>query len=339
MDQDLVVQRLLNGLMFLVGALVVGAFAFWLVGWVCRRSKAPGGLTVLAQLLTPVALFYAGSLYLDRAGMVATAQVESKDENISYASRIPGDWSRSFWATVRFDSPEGPTQAVLWLDEATFDALRPGTSLDVRYVAWFPHIARPSAESTRSLVPWRWLARAAVVAALGGLVWVLLRRRSPVSMGLIYFAAVAGGVVWWVFPTPWETPLEAPVLTGTAEVRAVRTVTESFVSGRSTGTIEAPQPWHLVELHFVPDGRDQPVVALDGVDVGSVPALTAGSRVPITYSARSPRDVRMAGARTYRWREWMELAEYVLALVGVVVGFVLMRQLAGFWWRKLTQPD
>ena len=323
--------------MFLGGALVVGAFAFWLVGWVCRRANLPGGLTVLAQLLTPVALFYAGSLYLDRAGMVAAAQVESKDERISYSSRIPGDWNRSFWATVRFALPEGPTPAVLWLDEATFDALRPGTSLDVRYVAWFPHIARPAAESTRSLVPWRWLGRGAVAAALGVLVWVTLRRRSPLLMGLVYFAAVAAGVVWWVFPTPWETPLEAPILTTMAEVRGVRTETRSFVSGESS--IDAPQPWDVVELHFVPEGRDQPVVAVDGVDVGSVPGLAVGARFPVSYNANDPRDARLSGARTYKWREWMQLAEEVMALVGVVAGFVVLRKLAGFWWRKLTRPD
>ncbi len=337
MDQDLVMNRLVSGLIALAVALVLGAIATWLVGVVCRRMKLPGGLVVLAQLLTPVALVYAASLYLDAAGVVAPSQVASKDESITYSSRIPGGWNRFFWATVRFASPEGPTEAMLWLDEASFDALSPGTALDVRFVSWFPHIARPASESTRSLVPWRWLVPAAAAIGAGVALWLLLRRRAPGMMALTFFVAIAGGVVWWVFPTPWDTPPVAPLVTTMAEVRGVRTVTRSFVSGRSTGPVEAPQPWEVVELHFVPDGRSQVVVAVDGVDVGSVPGLTVGARVLVSYNASDPRNARLPGTRTYRWREWLELGEYVVAGIVVVIGFVLLGKLASFWWRKLTQ--
>ena len=337
MEPDLVTQRLLSGLMFLGGALVVGALATWLVGWFCRRAHLPGGLVTVAQLLTPVALFYAGSLYLDTAGVVAPAQVESKDENISYNSKIPGDWTRSFWATVRFATAEGPTQAVLWLDEAMYDGLRPGAALDVRYVTWFPHIARPASESTRSLVPWRWLAVAGAVGGIGVALWLLLRRRSPLLMGVAFVAALAGAAVWLIYPTPWLPPLAEPVVTTMAEVRGVHAVTRSLMSGRSGGRREAPQPYDVVELHFVPPGRDQVVVAIDSVDVGSVPGLTVGARFPVSYNAGNPREARLPGARTYRWREWVELGTSVLAVIGILVGFVLLQKLASFWWRKLMQ--
>ncbi len=337
MDPDLVVQRLVSGLVFLGGAIVAGAVAAWLVGGLCRRAGLGNGLTVLAQVLTPVALFYAGSLYLDTAGVVAAAQVQSKDESISYSSRIPGDWNRSFWATVGFTSADGPTQAVLWLDEATFDGLRPGAALDVRYVTWFPHIARPASDSTRSLVPWRLLAPAGLVLAAGATLWLLLRRRAPVLMGLTFFAAIAGSVVWWVFPTPWETPLEEPVVTAQAEVRGVRTETRSFLSGRTTGAVEAPQPWDVVELNFVPEGRDQPVVAVDSVDVGSVPTLKLGSRVAVRYNAGNPRDARLPGTRTYRWREWLELGKYLALVVVMLGGVLLLSRLAGMWWMRVKR--
>ncbi len=338
MDPDLVMQRLVAGLVFLGGAVVAGAVAIWLVGWLCRRLRLGNGLTLLAQLLMPVALFYAGSLYLDTAGVVAAAQVESKDESITYSSRIPGDWNRSFWATVRFASTDGPTQAVLWLDESTFDALRAGAALDVRYVPWFPLIARPAADSTRSLVPWRWLAPAGMVVCLGVALWVVLRRRAPAMMGIVFFAAIAGSVVWWVFPTPWVTPLEEPIVTTQAEVRDVHTATRAFVSGRG-GRVDAPQPWHVVEVSFVPEGRDQPVLAVDSVDVGSVPTPTVGSRVAVRYNPRHPRDARLDGAHTWRWREWLALAKNIVLIVVLIGGFILLTRLAGFWWRKLTQPN
>ncbi len=336
MDQDLVVQRVLNGLVFLAVAGAVGWLATWLVGWFCRRSHVPAGLTLLAQVLTPVALFYLGSLYLDAAGLVATAQVESKDERISFHTSGAAGWNRSYWATVRFTTEEGPTQALLWLDEASFDALRPGTALDVRFVSWFPHIARRADESTRSLVPWRWVVRAGVAGGLGLALWLLvLRRRSPFIKGVAIFGAIGAAVLWLVLPEPWLPDLEAPVLTAQAEVVRTQTVTRSFLDGRRSH-VEAPQPWEMVELRFVPEGRDQPVSAIDGVDVGSMPGIAVGARLPVRYNPENPRDARLSGTRTYRWREWLQLVWLAGTLVVVVGGFILLGRLASFWWRKLT---
>lgn len=336
MESDLVVQRLANGAMFLVAALLLGLFSTWLVGHVCRAARLTSGLVVLAQLMTPVALFYGGSFVFDRVGAVAAATVESKEERINYQTRIPGSWSRSYWATVRFPTSEGPTPAVLWLDEATFDRLRTGAALDVRYASWFPHIARPASQSTLALVPWGWLTRALVVAGVAVGMWLGLRRR-PLLMGVSFFLAIAAGVVWWVFPTPWEPRLAEPTRTAEAEVRSVRDVTRAFLSSRTTGAIDAPQPWQLVELRFVPEGRDEAVTALDGVDEGSVVGLEVGARVPVTYSARTPRDARLAGTRTYRWREWQALGEYVLLIAAVWVGVTLAARLAAAWWRGLIR--
>ena len=93
----------------------------------------------------------------------------------------------------------------------------------------------------------------------------------------------------------------------------------------------------MFELHFIPDGRDQPVVAVDSVDIGSAPPLTIGSRVAVRYNAGNPRDARLPGTRTYRWREWLELAQY-LALIAVMFGgLVLLSRLAGIWWMRITR--
>lgn len=338
MDQDLVLQRLWQGAVFLGGAVVIGGAATWFTGWLGRRLKLPNGLTLLAQVLTPVALFYAGSIYLDAAGVVARAEVTRRDEHISYTPRIPGDWTRSYWAFVEFSAGDGPNGATLWLGEQAFDALHVGDRLDIRYVPAMPFIARPADDSTRSLIPWRVLAGAAVVAGVSALAWLALRRRHPTLLALLGFAAVFFGVVALVFPTPWDAPLAEPVITAEADVRQVRDVTRSYVSGRSTGSFEAPQPWQLAELTFVPAGRDQPVVALDGVDVGSVPGLEAGRRVAIRYSAAAPRDVRLVGGqRTYRWREWVALGEYLAAIVGVVAAFIVGSRLLGAWWRGVVR--
>jgi hypothetical protein len=338
MDADLVVQYVTRSLLLLGGALAFGLFATWLVGRLCRRAAVSPGLTLVAQLLTPVALLYAASLYLDVAGYVAQARVASTEEEISYPSgspSIPGNWSRSFWATVKFNAPDGPREAPLWIDEKTFDALRPGAAITVRYLPWLPFIARPAEQSTLAFVPWRWLAIGFLVVGVALALRRLLRPAPPWVKALLVLSSIGAVVVTLVFPTPWLTPLDPPVLTTIAEVRQVREVTRSFVSGRTTGFVPAPQPWNPVELRFVPQGRDTPVIAVDGVDIGSVPGLQSGARVPVSYNASNPRDARLAGARSYRWREWGELAELALAAVVVTGGFLLLGKAAGAWWRRM----
>ena len=101
---------MIRGLLLLGGALVFGAFATWFVGWLCRRAKVANGLMLAAQILTPVAVIYGLSLYLDVAGHVVQAKVTSTEERIAHANSghsIPGSWSRSFWARVEFETPEG----------------------------------------------------------------------------------------------------------------------------------------------------------------------------------------------------------------------------------------
>jgi hypothetical protein len=207
----------------------------------------------------------------------------------------------------------------------------------VRYVPWIPFIARPADKSTLSLVPWRWLAVAGLVLVAGFAIRPLFRRAPPFVQGLSLIGVLAAAAVWLIVPTPWETPLEPPVLTAIAEVRGIHAETRSFVSGRTMGTVRAPQPWNLVELHFVPAGRDRIVVAVDDVDDGSVPGLAIGARLPVTYNASHPRDARLTGTRTYRRREWGELGESVVAVVAVLGGFFLLKKAAGAWWRRRTR--
>jgi hypothetical protein len=61
-------------------------------------------------------------------------------------------------------------------------------------------------------------------------------------------------------------------------------------------------PLELVELQFVPEGRTDPVVAVDRITAGSVPNLKEDDSVPITYQRDRPRIARMAGGkRDYGW--------------------------------------
>jgi hypothetical protein len=115
----------------------------------------------------------------------------------------------------------------------------------------------------------------------------------------------------------------------------VRTITESMMS-TSRSSSRAPQPWHLVELVFVPAGRDQPVVAVDGVDRGTVTGLTQGARLAIRYPAAAPRAARLvAGERTYRLREWEQLGRDAFWIGVTIVGALALTAVLNRAWRRL----
>lgn len=342
MDQDLVVQHLIRIAWFVGSVIAFTLFATWLAGWLCRRAKASSGVTFAAQALTPLAVLYGLSLYLDVAGHVVQARVTSTEERIAHHTSgrtTPGGWSRSFWANVEFETPEGPGMAPLWIDAATYDALMPGASIAVRYLPVLPFIARPADQSTLAFVPWRWLGIAFAAAAA---IVVLRRIMRPLPGWVKAFtilAGIGGAILWLVFPSPWLAPLESPVLTAQAEVKRVREETRSFTSGRTTGSVPAPQPWNVVELRFIPEGRTKPVIAVDSVDAGSVPNLQAGAHLPITYSKNNPREARLAGTRTWRWKEWRELAEWAVVGLVMIALVSLLGKVVGAWWRRATSPS
>ncbi|MCC6629982.1 MAG: hypothetical protein IT340_21605 [Chloroflexi bacterium] len=342
MDGGDVLQQIGLVLAGLVAVMVLAAIVGRVVGRLCRLVGLPAGLGGVMGALFPFAVLIAGSLYLDQAGVVVPAQVQSKEERISSArGRAPDNWwTRQLTLTVAFTTVDGrPTTTQLFTDEEGFDALRPGAAVQVRYLPELRVIARPADQSTLSLVPWSWLPTIGLALASIALIWLMIRRRAPKPLTAIAVGVGIFGLLTWLFP-PWEPEPTGPLQTATAEVRNVRSITRSVFSGRTRW--DAPQPWELVELTFVPAGRDQPVVAVDGVDRGSVAGLTAGARLSVTYPAAAPRSARLVGAaRTYRWQEWLGLAETVLLIGAVLGGLWLLGKLWGRLWHRATarRPD
>jgi hypothetical protein len=337
MDPEVIQERFLSSAVLIGGAAAVGALASWLVRIVGRRV----GLSTLGVLAGQVAIWAAllagGSLYLDAVGEETSALVTAKEERIRHRSRPPGYWSRSYWAQVEFAAAGRREQAWLWLDEPTYDTLRRGAEVPIRYLPRLPYLARPASSSTLTMVPWRWVGIGAAAIGALWLSWTMTPRRLRVVPAVVMLAAGLAVVAWLLAPSPWDTPLEGPTVQGLADVRHVRTVTQSVVRGSRYNRIRAAQPWNVVELSFVPEGRDDPVVAVDSVDVGSVPNLEVGARVPVTYNPAAPRDVRLPGARTYRQREWQAIGEYLLAIAIVVGGLIVGRRVVGNWWRRRTR--
>jgi hypothetical protein len=112
-----------------------------------------------------------------------------------------------------------------------------------------------------------------------------------------------------------------------ATVRGVKTVDRIFAAssaaGESMGGQRIRHPFQMVDLEFTSPGASEAVHALDLVDLGSVPGLSAGATVPIEYAVADPRAGRMlAGTRRYA----RDALIYVLELtfgVGAVLASVV----------------
>ena len=71
-----------------------------------------------------------------------------------------------------------------------------------------------------------------------------------------------------------------------------------------------PRLWgrsETVDLAFVPEGAGERVLAVDEIDIGSVPGLAKGSLVKVVYPVADPRLALITGAtHRFRWRDPLE---------------------------------
>jgi hypothetical protein len=59
-----------------------------------------------------------------------------------------------------------------------------------------------------------------------------------------------------------------------------------------------------IDLAFVPEGRAEPVIAVDEIDVASVGGLAKNGAVKVVYPIANPRLALISGAtRNFRWRD------------------------------------
>jgi hypothetical protein len=120
-----------------------------------------------------------------------------------------------------------------------------------------------------------------------------------------------------LFPREPRGPWRA----ATAVVRDVRHITEH--RGRRHRS-PLRWPYDVVELVYTPEGRSEPVIAVDRVEAASVPALSEGSHVKILWPADDPREARIAGARPGApLANWLYDFGETLAIVGVLIALVI----------------
>ena len=271
-----------------------------------KRKRGCGCSPIV--VLIPVAIFAAlvWPVVLNSIGTPANGVVSEKFENIKVEY---GDWFRHFQVTGAYSIPGQPMEhrAVCDVDQKTYDSLRIGGPIGIRYLRNLP--PQPFFTTARmapcslvgiSMGPsvWRLIYAGAALAAVL-IIWLVLRVRPAIWLLPIW---VCFAFVYLGMPRVEPAPRQ-PVPT-TATVANITTIDTIWETSRSDG-IPLQHAYQVVELRFLPNGMDAPVVAVDRID-DDTSDLKKGQSVAIAYDAGNPRIARVQEAtRRFPEQAWM----------------------------------
>lgn len=272
------------------------------------RRRRYSRLTLFYALVTFGALV-GTSVWLDRRGEPVTAVVSGKSEEITVTHAPQGEWDRHYRVAAEFDADGAPGLATVTVDRERYDALRPGDSLQIRYLPAFPLLARTPDRSTATV------AREAAQRVLGSrLLWwigagalamVVAARLGTVPIVLVGLVWIAAGFVLLLgrktvtMPAGVETTARVSGVTLVAKSPARRTPRRRRAF-RSESTTRLAVPYQVIRLQVPVPGRQDSLLAVDAVDSGSVAGLAVGALLRVRHPAQDARAARLvAGTRTF----------------------------------------
>jgi hypothetical protein len=308
-------------------------------------------------LLLVISPFVVSSLLIDAKGVMIPSYVQHKSERVlvHYAS-----WSRIADVTVQYDPPDEPMVGFLNVnvDLERFDQLKKGDLVPLRYLRQedLPHV--PGAKTLRQMhvLPRVRFAderafpalRAAVqgnanhtVVLVAGVVILLIFwriARIPLfgwAVAVFVLCASAIGMIH-EFPLPVAPPRQ-DVRTAAGIVKSLERVEWLFRDNHERG-LQADQPIQIVGVQFVPEGRAEPVLAVDLIDAGSVPGLQERTPVSVDYERSAPRTAYIRGAtRKFPGRNLRGIAFALIAMLVLLVVVLWAASLFGKGYRRLTR--
>jgi len=140
------------------------------------------------------------------------------------------------------------------------------------------------------------------------------------DMGQIFkFARLKDRSTYSLIADRFQRSPRGPWRETTAVINEVTHITE-YSSRRSSAQL--PWPFDIVQLKFTPDGRDQPVIAVDVVEAASAPGLVKGGTARIVWPEDDPRAAKIVGARPGApWANWFYGLGEILAIGALVIAF------------------
>ena len=300
-------------------------------------------LLLLVLLIAFLALpFVMTSRALEEHGITIPGRVYHKSESVRV---VYSGWELSRDITIEYTVPETSSVGFFAVhpDAQKYDTLRSKEAVEVRYL---PRKDVPEVPGSRFL--WELHALPTVRLAnihgvsrldalrtprivlsceiLGGIVALLILWRIThsrlfawaVGMAVLPLLAI---ILLQGFPRPTLAP-SGEVRHATGRVTGVGRINKLFSGSRSRGVI-ADQPIDVVSVEFVPEGKTEPVVAVDLIDRGSMPGLKEQSTVTLTYEAASPRTAYIGGA-TRRFPKLNFSGAVVVSILYFAVAVVML---------------
>jgi hypothetical protein len=310
-----------------------------------------GGIALVA------APFLVSSPYIDRYGIEIEGRVYAKGESVrtKYSS-----WSRDAAVTVQYWPPDGATIAFFdtSLDPADYDTFHKGQRVTVRYLQLrdLPKVPMAGTLGQMRMLPVARLAGRSALSPFQRLLTGTVRRVlqwiiAGVVLLIVWRWARWPGFKWAVaacclaafsallfgdFPRPTPAPA-ANVLLAKGHVTTIHHI-ERLLAGSRTRGFDAAQPVDVVGVEFVPDGRSEPVLAIDLIDADSLATVAPKAEVAVDYEAASPRTAHVRGAtRTFAARNLRGMAIDSALALGVMVAFLALATWFGKLWNRLLK--
>jgi hypothetical protein len=313
-------------------------------------------LVLLVSVLLLISPFVISSLLIDQRGVNVAGRVVSKDEyiRVHYTS-----WTRSFDVSVRYDPPDRGGVAFMnaQVGPDEFDKLRTGDLVTLHYLRQqdLPDYSVLRTLREIHMLPtvrladkhtWSGLAEIidahvlAITAVLGVALVLTLWRMLGIPGFTWAVAGCVGLAIAISYITDFPRPMPAPqnnVRTAMGTVKSLERCTWLFRGNRQRG-FRAEQPIQIVSVQFVPEGRPEPVVAVDLIDDGSVPALREKGSVPVEYDASEPRHAYIrAATRHFPERNLRGLATQGIAVVALFAGVLIVVTTLSKGYRRLIE--
>jgi hypothetical protein len=299
------------------------------------------------------------SLYLDQRGVELNGRVYSKSEYVS-ALRGTDTWSRRSEVTFEYTLPEtgGVSFFNVAMEPAKYDEYHKGQTVKLHYLRredipklpgadamWqiriLPHVrleGQHAFDGLRAAISPQLKLGVAALAAIVVLLWTWRRSKLPGFAWAMGVCIVCGIVAMMFYDFPLPTPGPSGVVhVASGKVKSIRRIDMLLSTNRSRGT-EAHQPLDIVGVEFVPQGFQDPVLAVDLVDRGSIPGLAEGAPVELDYEVGRPRTAWLRNAtRTFPRRNLIGLGEDVVLWIAVLIALALLWHLISNAFKRLLK--
>jgi hypothetical protein len=162
-------------------------------------------------------------------------------------------------------------------------------------------------------------------------IWRVLRIKAGALLLMAWFVVFVG---YFIAPRAEPEPNEPRVTKATVQYMVTIT-TLGPETGR--GSFALQHPYQIVELKFTPQGMDTPVIAVDKIDLNSIPNLQPNQTVDIVYDSKSPRVARLSGGTRLFPQQAVSTIVLTCAVLMALVLFVVVIRFIFRPFRRLNR--